>query len=77
MQILKPMTVINWLVIFWGNNYLCSIWIKKRDDCVNVKYDPFSDRKNLNTSQGTKIHLLSWKECTKISENAKFGGEIL
>ena len=71
------MTLINCLVIFRGNDYLCSVCIKKRDDCVYVKYDPFSDRKNLNTSQGTKIHVLSWKECTKISGNAKFGGEIV
>ena len=32
---------------------------------------------NFNMSQGTKIHLLSWKERTKISVNAKFGGEIV
>ena len=51
--------------------------IKKRDDCVYVKYDPFSDRKNLNTSLGTKIHLLSWKERAKISVNAKYVGEIV
>ena len=77
MLILKPVTVINWYVIFRGNDYLCSVCIKTRDDCVYVKYDPFCDRKNLNTSQGTKIHLLSWKERTKISVNAKFGGEIV
>ena len=55
---------------------MCSVCIKK-SDCVYVKYDAFSDRKNLNTSQGTKIYLLSWKERTKISMNAKFGGEIV
>ena len=48
-----------------------------RDDCVYVKYGQLCDRKNLNTSQGTKNHLLSWKGRTKISVNAKFGGEIV
>ena len=36
----------------------------------------FSDCKKLNTSEETKIHLLSWKERTKITMIAKFGGEI-
>ena len=40
-------------------------------------YALFSDCKDLNTSEETKIHLLSWKESTKISMTAKFGGEIV
>ena len=36
----------------------------------------FSDPKNINTSQETRIHLLNWKERTKISMIAKFGGDL-
>ena len=39
--------------------------------------DKFSDLKNLKTSKETKIHFHSWKESTKISITAMFGGEIL
>mgnify|MGYP002804431193 CR=1 FL=1 len=49
-----------------------SVYIKKAWCCVYVTVNmtalhcvPFSDRKNLNTSQETKIHLLNWKERRK------------
>ena len=39
--------------------------------------DQFSDLKNCNVGEETKIYVHSWKERSKISKTAKFHGEIL
>ena len=39
--------------------------------------DKFSDLKNLNIGEETKIKVHSWKERSKISITSKFHGEIL